>query len=105
MVRNVIRGLVGAGFLAAGATAQSTPARSQTAINCADRAEVIEFLARQYKEKPAATAQINQKAIMEVYAADNGSWTLIVTDVTGRSCVILAGKSWEALPPLPMPKA
>ena len=51
------------------------------------------------------TAQINPQAILEVYAADNGSWTLIVTDVNGRSCVILAGKSWETLPALPMPKA
>ncbi|MEI2297532.1 hypothetical protein [Ensifer sp. MJa1] len=105
MVLSVIRGLIGAGLLATGVTAHSIPASSQIAVNCADRAQVSDFLARQYQEKPAATALINPQAIMEVYASDSGSWTLIVTDVNGRSCVILAGKNWEALPPLPMPKA
>ncbi|OCO98185.1 MULTISPECIES: hypothetical protein [unclassified Ensifer] len=105
MVRKAIRGLALAALLAVGVTARPVPAVSQAPINCADRSEVIEFLARQYREKPAATAQINPHAIMEIYAADNGSWTLIVTDVNGRSCVILAGKNWESLPALPIPKA
>ncbi|QRY69790.1 hypothetical protein JVX98_16565 [Ensifer sp. PDNC004] len=105
MVGSAIRGLALAALLAAGVVARPVPAISQAPVNCADRSEVIEFLTRQYQEKPAATALINQQAIMEIYAADNGSWTLIVTDVNGRSCVILAGKSWETLPPLPIPKA
>ncbi|MGE6782137.1 hypothetical protein ACQKGL_06415 [Ensifer adhaerens] len=105
MIRKAFRGLALAALLLAGVTARPVPAVSQTPINCAERSEVIAFLARQYREKPAATAQINPQAILEVYAADNGSWTLIVTDVHGRSCVILAGKSWETLPALPMPKA
>ncbi|HEV7306943.1 hypothetical protein [Ensifer sp.] len=105
MVRKAIRSLALAALLTAGVTAEPVPAVSQAPMNCADRSEVIAFLAGQYREKPAATAQINAQAIMEIYAADNGSWTLIVTDVNGRSCVILAGKSWEALPALPVPKA
>ena len=83
MVRKVIRGCALAALLAAGVMARPVPAVSQAPINCANRSEVVEFLARQYREKPAATALINPQAIMEVYAADNGSWTLIVTDVNG----------------------
>ncbi|OOG66854.1 hypothetical protein BLJAPNOD_03532 [Ensifer sp. M14] len=105
MGRNVIRGLARAVILAAAVTAHPNPASSQAVANCAQRSEVIEFLLRQYQEKPAGIGLINPHAVMEIYAADSGTWTLVVTDVTGRSCVILAGKSWEALPPQPVPKA
>lgn len=105
MQRNVIRGLARAVILAAVVTAHPSPAASQAVASCAQRSEVIEFLLRQYQEKPAAIGLINPHAVMEFYSADSGTWTLVVTDVNGRSCVILAGKSWEALPPQPVPKA
>ncbi|WP_331373850.1 hypothetical protein [Sinorhizobium chiapasense] len=100
MVGNVIRGLTRAIILAVAVTAHPYPADSQAIANCAERSQVIEFLAQKYDEKPAAIGLINPQAVMEVFAADNGSWTLIVTDVSGRSCVILAGKSWDPMPQL-----
>lgn len=100
MVRNAIRGLPHAVLLAAAATAYPEIAGAQSVMNCAERSQVIEFLARQYAEKQAAVGLINQQAVMELYAADSGSWTLIITDVSGRSCVILAGKSWETVIPV-----
>jgi hypothetical protein len=33
--------------------------------------------------------------VMEVFVASAGTWTIIVTDVTGRSCIIAAGDNWE----------
>lgn len=105
MGRNVIHGLARAVILAAAVTAYPDPSASQAAASCAQRSDVIEFLLRQYQEKPAGIGLINPHAMMEFYAADSGTWTLVVTDVTGRSCVILAGTGWEALPPQPVPKA
>ncbi|MCA1366445.1 hypothetical protein [Ensifer aridi] len=98
MVRNVVRGLALAALLAV--TVYPDPADSQAVANCAERSQVVEFLARQYSEKQAAFGLINPQAVMELYAGDNGSWTLVVTDVSGRSCVILAGKSWEQVIPV-----
>lgn len=34
-------------------------------------------------------------AIMEIYASATGTWTVIVTDVTGMSCIVAAGEGWE----------
>jgi hypothetical protein len=99
MVCKAIRGLPHAVLLAA-VTLCPEAAGAQAVVNCADRAQVIEFLARQHAEKQAAVGMINQQAVMELYAADTGSWTLIITDVSGRSCVILAGKSWETIIPV-----
>lgn len=100
MVRNAIRGLPHAVLLAAAVAVFPETAGAQGVVNCAERAQVIDFLARQYAEKQTAVGLINQQAIMELYAADSGSWTLIITDVSGRSCVILAGKSWEIMIPV-----
>ncbi|WP_292658516.1 hypothetical protein [Mesorhizobium sp.] len=38
---------------------------------------------------------------MEVFVADSGSWTVIVTDVAGRSCIVAAGENWESVEALP----
>ncbi|APG83911.1 hypothetical protein [Sinorhizobium americanum] len=99
MVPNAIRILPHAILLAA-ATLYPQMAGAQAVLNCADRAKVIEFLAKQYSEKQAAVGMVNQQAVMELYAADSGTWTLVITDVSGRSCVILAGKSWETIIPV-----
>ncbi len=38
----------------------------------------------------------NGKAMFELYTSEEGSWTLVVTDVEGRSCVIGSGVGWIA---------
>ncbi|AUX75720.1 MULTISPECIES: hypothetical protein [Sinorhizobium] len=100
MACNAIRVFPQAVLLAAALTVYPQTAGAQGVVNCAERAQVIEFLAKQYSEKQAAFGMVNQQAVMELYAADNGTWTLVITDVSGRSCVILAGKSWETIIPV-----
>ena len=36
----------------------------------------------------------NGKSMVELYTSEDGSWTLVVTDVEGRSCVIGSGVGW-----------
>ncbi|SUU87949.1 hypothetical protein EDC40_104463 [Aminobacter aminovorans] len=35
-------------------------------------------------------------AIFEIYVADDGTWTVLMSEVTGRSCVLAAGDGWES---------
>jgi len=100
MLSNMLRRLPLAILALASVSINSQPAAAQSVVNCADRTKVVEFLARQYDEKQTAVGFVNPKAVMELYAADSGTWTLIITDVSGRSCVILAGKSWESIIPV-----
>jgi hypothetical protein len=39
--------------------------------------------------------------MLEVYAAQSGTWTLLITNVGGVSCILLSGDSWETMPALP----
>ncbi len=36
----------------------------------------------------------NGKAMYEVFASEEGGWTLVVTNVEGRSCIIGSGVGW-----------
>ncbi|PKA39535.1 hypothetical protein CWR43_32055 [Rhizobium sullae] len=100
MKRNMIRGPL-ALILTTLIIAHPHSAASQMMRSCAGRSEVVSFLDKNFAEKLTAVGLINQNAILEVYAAESGTWTLIITDVHGVSCLLLSGDSWESIPALP----
>ena len=54
-----------------------------------------EQLAERFHEDVAGRGLAsNGKAMVELYTSEEGSWTLVVTDVEGRSCVIGSGVGW-----------
>jgi hypothetical protein len=99
MVRNTIRNLVGTAAIALAITAH--PAAAQPALNCAERSRVVESLGTHYSETLHAVGLINQAAILEVLISESGTWTMLVTNLNGRSCVVFAGEGWETLPIVP----
>ena len=72
------------------AQAQDTP--------CAERTNVVDTLDSQYKESPRAIGLVSQEAVLEIFVSDSGTWTVVVTDPEGVSCVLAAGQSWEEIP-------
>lgn len=72
------------------AQAQDTP--------CAERNNVVDTLDTQYKESPRAIGLVSQEAVLEIFVSDSGTWTVVVTDPKGVSCVLAAGQSWEEIP-------
>ncbi len=38
------------------------------------------------------------KAMFELFTSEIGTWTLIVTDTEGNSCIIANGEGWFELP-------
>jgi len=52
-------------------------------------------LAEQYDESVVGRGLAKSgKAMFELFASEEGGWTLVVTDVQGRSCVIGSGVAW-----------
>lgn len=80
-------------------------AASQATLACAKRVDIVAFLGDHLSEKLSAAGKLDPNTIVEIYAADSGNWTLMITDVSGRSCIILSGDTWESIPALPGPKA
>ncbi|WP_316978032.1 hypothetical protein [Shumkonia mesophila] len=81
--------------------AAAMPAASQTM--CAARAELLGDLQGKFAEAPVAIGLTNAGGLVEVLTSPGGdTWTLIVTDAQGTSCLVAAGESWERLdPPAP----
>ena len=41
---------------------------------------------------------VNAKAVMEIFMSPQGTWTVLVTDTTGTSCIIATGEEWQEVP-------
>jgi len=65
---------------------------------CAPRNEVVKVLNAKYQESQRALGLINEKAMMEVYISPAGTWTMVVTNEAGLTCVLAAGEAWDEMP-------
>ncbi len=73
----------------------SRPADAQQ--RCLLHEAAQEQLAERFQEEVAGRGLVTSgKSMVELYTSEEGSWTLVVTDVEGRSCVIGSGVGWIA---------
>lgn len=75
-------------FLIAGVT-------SAAAQNiCAERGELVKKLWDKWQEAQVARGLVNDNRLVEIFVSQKGSWTIIISDISGKSCVASAGKNW-----------
>lgn len=85
-------------FAAALVAASSTSANAQVIV-CAKHAEIVEYLKNEYQELQGAFGLVGDKAILELFLSPQGAtWTIVITDVSGKSCILAAGDTWEQKP-------
>lgn len=78
------------------ASSATLPAAAQSA--CGKRDEIVKIITNKYKEVPRALAIAGQSNLLEVYASESGSWTILITQPQGSACIVAAGQSWEEFP-------
>jgi C4-type Zn-finger protein len=61
---------------------------------CAKREEIIQKLWDRWQEVLTANGLANDNRLIEVFVSKKGSWTIIISDPNGRSCVASAGQNW-----------
>jgi len=84
--------MVGTALVSLAANAQSA------APLCGDHGAIKDALANSYSEKPVSMGLASNGTMVEIYASKTGSFTIIMTEPTGRSCMLAAGESWENVP-------
>ncbi|TCK99780.1 hypothetical protein BXY66_3484 [Shimia isoporae] len=94
MFKRLISGAVLFGMAAA------APPVSAQGLHCADRNRVVERLANKYSEVLTAGglqgATTNQTTLVEVWASEKtGTFTVILTNPQGVSCIVAAGTDWR----------
>lgn len=62
---------------------------------CADRASIVDQLKGKYQESHRASGLQTDKRLVEIWTSPaSGSWTILITDVDGTSCIAAAGRAW-----------
>jgi ABC-type dipeptide/oligopeptide/nickel transport system permease component len=75
------------------ALALATPAFGQSA--CGERAEIIRVLSEKYGEAHRASGLQTASSMVEVWAsAATGTWTILITQPSGVTCVAASGENW-----------
>lgn len=65
---------------------------------CADRADVMRALDREYGEKPILRAMDGGGVVVEITASPAGSWSMLVTRPGGPTCMRGSGEALEMTP-------
>lgn len=68
------------------------------AFTCDARPSVLEQLGRKHDED-VVTRGVAGPLLIEWFASPGGTWTILVTDVHGKTCVITAGTHFEWFEP------
>ncbi len=71
----------------------ATPTSAQTV--CGDRSKMVGYLDRDYQESQSGLGLASNGAVVELYTAKTGTWTMLITGPGGKTCVIGSGDSWE----------
>jgi hypothetical protein len=73
----------------------TTPAVAQTV--CAPRATFVDQLGNKYQENPVAVGLTATGSMIEVLAAQDGSWTILITKPGGPTCMVSHGEAWQTV--------
>jgi len=84
--------------LGLGAMLLATQHAFAQASRCAERQVVVDRLTEIYGESRQSMGLGANNAVVEMFAStDTGTWTITVTMPSGRTCIVAAGRSFEAL--------
>ena len=77
----------------------NAPANAQSS-NCFIRSKVVDHLYKKFKESLIIAGLAANGSVMEVFSSPDGNtWTVILTDANGRSCIVASGEAWITIQP------
>lgn len=80
-----------------GAAALAPPAQAQTVAPCMARGDLIDTLNKKYSETMIGGGLQNARQLLEIWRSEEtGSFTVIVTNADGLSCIVASGQHWQA---------
>lgn len=85
------------------ATALSPLTRSATAQEvCVLRDAAVQHLEQRYDERVAGRGLASAgKTMVELLTSERGTWTIVVTNVEGQTCVLASGDAWSKVAAIP----
>jgi hypothetical protein len=97
-MRTVPLALAVAGTWLLAAPAGAQPPLPGSRLPCHRFAEIARQLDQKYDEAPVSFGLQSNGNLLQVFAsAKQGTWTILSTTPSGLTCIIAAGRGWEAL--------
>lgn len=91
-LRKALPAIMPAFVLAAGAALVPHQAAAAT---CMSHKALVSYLTERFEESPRAIGLVASRNVMEVFASDKGTWTIVMTSTRGVACIVAAGDTWE----------
>jgi len=76
----------------------SVAGKAEAAPQCGNHDKIIEVLGNKFKETRRVMGVVNAKAVMEIFMSPQGTWTVVITDTSGLSCITASGEEWQDVP-------
>ncbi|MDH3666600.1 MAG: hypothetical protein OEN23_06685 [Paracoccaceae bacterium] len=89
--------------LAVGAFTPS-PVQAQTMgggqqMLCGNRTDIVSQLGEKYGERRRSLGVTGRRGVLEIFVSDEtGSWTILLTNAQGTTCLMAAGEAYETVP-------
>lgn len=74
------------------------PSVSQAQMVCGDRTEFVSKLQKSYAEKQISLGLASNGTMIEVFASEHGTFSIVITQPSGKSCLVAAGDNWQNTP-------
>jgi hypothetical protein len=94
MMKTVLRPLIAIAVISA-----VSPAASGAAVVCGRHQQVVDFLAAHFHEARRSMGLSKSGMLMEIYASDAGTWTVVRSTPSGIACIVDAGEGWTGTMP------
>ena len=72
--------------------------RAEAAFPCGSHDKIVNVLAGKYKEARRVMGVVNASAVMEIFMSPQGTWTILITDTSGKTCITASGEEWQDVP-------
>jgi len=67
---------------------------------CTDQDKVARLLQDKHDENPVSLGLASSGKLVQVFSTEDGAtWTLVLTDPDGTSCVVASGRYWQTVAP------
>ena len=76
----------------------SIAGKAEAAPQCGNHDKIADVLGKKFKETRRVMGVVNSKAVMEMFMSPQGTWTMVITDTSGNSCITASGEEWQDVP-------
>lgn len=94
-----IRNLAAAFVIGSAASAVAVTAVGAQSMACGSRDEMTQRLKQTFGEAQTGLGLVSTARVLEVWSSEEtGTWTILMTEPNGQSCMVAAGEAWKRVP-------